>query len=81
MEQHMTKVLFAYETDRLREHEAVPVNKEYLKRLFTALEQMVWRDRHEFPGDPYCVLCGAGKRWARTHGHQPKCALSSRAKP
>lgn len=47
-------------------------------KLRAALEQTVWHDRPEFPGDPYCVLCGAGQKWAKKHGHQDQCALNSR---
>jgi len=52
--------------------------KAVVRKLYSALEETVWRDRPEFPGDPYCVLCGAGRKWARKWGHQPTCALAKR---
>jgi hypothetical protein len=50
--------------------------KAKVKKLIAALEEAVWRDRPEFPGDPYCVLCGAGRNWAKKYGHQRNCALA-----
>lgn len=41
-----------------------------------ALREVVWRDREQFPNDPYCVICGAGKAWAEKHGHQETCVLA-----
>jgi hypothetical protein len=47
----------------------------YSAPLRQALEKLVWRDRAQFPDDPYCVLCGAGRKFAAEHGHQPTCLL------
>ncbi len=54
---------------------APSTDRALVKKLREALDKMVWRERPEFPGDPYCQLCGAGYRWSRRHGHQDKCAL------
>lgn len=53
-------------------HHAVLMKYDQAKN---ALNQTVWRERAQFPDDPYCVLCGAGKKWSEEHGHQQGCVL------
>ena len=58
-----------------------PVEDALLRRidaLEMALEERVWRPRKQFPDNPYCLLCGAGKKWAALHGHQAHCLLAAR---
>ena len=63
------------EADR-RYDELLEQQSAQLSALRAALEKTVWRDRDQFPTDPYCVLCGAGQAWASKHGHQTGCALN-----
>jgi hypothetical protein len=58
------------ESSRIAELEAQNV------RLREALDTTVWRHRDQFPDNPYCILCGAGKKWSSMHGHEPSCALA-----
>lgn len=44
--------------------------------LLKALQSAVWRDRAQFPGDPFCILCGASRKWAAQYGHKSTCAIS-----
>ena len=65
----------------LREENEVFVNSSRAleaqnRQLRQSLEVAVWRHRSDFPNDPYCFLCGAGKRWATEHGHEQNCALA-----
>ena len=69
----------ARHTDALRSEEQrgqIDRLREANKELLAELKKTVWIARPEFPGDPYCVLCGAGKKWADKHGHQKLCAIS-----
>lgn len=43
--------------------------------LRSALQGRVWVYRSDFPDDPFCALCGAGRAWAEKHGHQGDCPL------
>ena len=57
-------------------HVALVAAKVKLAGAYEALEKTVWRQRTQFPDDPYCELCGAGQKWASEHGHEPECALA-----
>jgi len=53
--------------------------QQQIVTLREALERVVWRERSNFPDNPYCVLCGVGQKWAAVHGHESNCALASPA--
>jgi hypothetical protein len=65
-----------YWTDPFRKVETMDSQQERIKELEAALDTAVWRNRDQFPNNPYCVICGAGWKWAEKHGHERSCPLS-----
>lgn len=49
---------------------------ELLRECRRELDKTVWRDREQFPGDPYCELCGAAQSWAMRRGHEADCIIA-----